>query len=554
MNVSHARILRFPRLPAPIASASFAAMCFGLLAVPFTPSLKAEMPIEQLAGRSAREMAQQTHEVDAVTAEMVAKFHALAPAREFDGLLKRLSAIPVSPYGTRGGVSGDELLLTEKVIGARAFITGWQDYLIQRDLGNSQQAAGTLQQLVAASAAFTAIPRSELIELQSHSPIADKSVAKAQEARTRLEKLTTRVVDVIENARDPGDLDVLAAEIGAMPPPPYNGYQRDEDYAKRVQNLKYFVQNYQDYLAAVHAGKALDAQRDLQGLSNPNYDASFYPRSRILDLMSAAPKVDEPTLPLFKPSAVNLENLDEFISQLAALHGNAAFMAKNETGLEPAAMAVRRQLEQIRSGTPRAGSQSVSFGPSYGGLGEYEFAFARMDGQLDLLSAPISIGAPADLQPSKDETLAAYLDRVLNAALARKDWTLALHTADFRRDTRERAGNRESASNDAQALYSFTRGLNFEAAEQWVDAVINFTNVLNFPGSIFPLSEVTSRLAKIKAAHPSEYDAAKAALLRRITDPQQGQTIRTLMPGQPGYVPGQRQFPQGVNPVTGQPQ
>ena len=439
-------------------------------------------------------------EVDAIVADLVSKFNAHAPARDFDPLLARLAKIQVSPYANyRGGgtVEVTDMALIQKVQGARTFITNWQDYLIQKEQGNAQMAGNALSQLIQISAEFTAIPRSTLMELQN-------SARATSEEDPKLDALTAKVVAAIDAAKVPSDLDAITAAIAGASEP--NNFQRQN--SRRMQALKFFVQNWQDYLAAVQAGKTLEAQNDLRGLTNTNYDSSFYPRSKILALLGTnAAQPPAPTLKLVAPDSLTLQTLDLFMSELVPLRNAPYFTEHNETGLEPAAQRVRRALDEVQSGNARNALLSWQASPNYGGLGKYEAAFGRMDDEVALKAAPVAIEAPADFQPHTGESVQSYLERATQGAIAAKNWTFALRVLTLRRDLNQRGGgNWEENISDVAGFTAFIRGMYHEEAQQWKEAVANYTAALSTTGPHLPVKEIGARLQKIRAAHPAEYE------------------------------------------------
>jgi hypothetical protein len=489
--------------------------------------------------------------VDAIIQELVTKFNGHAPAKDFDGLLAGLSKIPVSPYAAYG--VGTDVLVAEKVTGARSFITSWQDYLLQSEAGNAQAASSALQQLIQLSAQFTAIPRSSLIELLNKAP---EVSAKADSDTVAIDNLTQQLVAAVDAAKSPGDMDAIMAKIGATSVG--NGYSsRGRDNAKRLQNLKFFAQNWQDYLVALTYGHPQDAQNDLRGLTNANYDDSFYPRSKILALMSpaaaaaAAPKSDDSTaLRLLQPSALNLGSLDEFIAEIATIKAangyQTYFMAHGLQGLEYDAAQVRTALLQLKNGSTR---EALGLNQNMGmrnGLGEYESAFDRMIDDVVVMAIPVAVQAPASLQPTPQERASAYFDRITKAAIDSKDWSLATRILGIRVSLGDAYGNREECSADLAAFQSFARGMSLEEAGQWADAVINYVTAIGGNSTHIPVREVGSRLARIKSAHPAEYEAGEAIILRRYSDGSPYGGVRRA----PVAVPAQGGYPPPANPAS----
>lgn len=434
-------------------------------------------------------------ELDAINAETVSKFNAHAPAADFDPLLTRIGKLQL--ISARGGMGQDPDAL--RAYGLQQFISGWQDYLLQKEKA-PEAANSSLQQLVTLAAMFPIVPRTSLMALMVKPE--DLQAARQKKGDDLMAALTAKVVTTIDAARKPSDLDDLFAELS-------QAANNRNDYGNsngKIQNLKYFVQNWQDYLSAVATGRTSDARNDLHGLENPNYDASFYPRSKLLAALDALPpEPPHAMLHLNRPEMITLDNLDEFIGQLVALRNNPAFAAMNEGGLEQAAVNLKQAYEEVKAGHSKEvlGNPMISFNPY--GTGRFTDALSKLWNKVRLLAAPDAIGAPATAKPTDKDTLATYLERTLVGAIAAKDWALA--TRILKTEQVVIPQDSVDAGEDLIGIRALVIGGNHEAAEQWAEAVAVYTGALNSTGRHLPVKELSVRLHRIQKAHPEDYAA-----------------------------------------------
>jgi hypothetical protein len=496
-----------------------------LLILAWAPLAYADSPATT-ADATAAGSNSKSDELDAITADVVAKFNSGAPASAFDPLLARVGRLGLM---SMRGMTQDPLAM--RAYALQQFIAGWQDFLLNKDK-SPETANNNLQQLAALSATLPVVPRSTLLGMMVKPD--DVQAAKQKKANDQLAGLTSDVVAAVNAAKVPGDLDPVFAEISQA-----GGNRNDYSInSNKVQNLKYFVQNWQDYLSAVKDGRIADARAALHGLENPNYDASFYPRSKILDDLDALPAAPPPRmLSLDRPEMLTLDNLDEFIGQLEALRNNPAFQAMNEGGVEQAAVNLRDAYNQVKAGRGKEflNNPMMAFNPYQ--TGRFTDALSALWLRLKLLAAPDAIDAPVDARPTDKDTLSSYLERMLVRAIAAKDWTMAskvLRTEQIVTPP-QMAGD---VSEDLVGIHALIVGTHHEAAGQWADAVAYYTGALDSTGPHLPVKELSDRLRDIQKNHPDDYAAGL-----KLPDPSR-QAIYPTSPYAPRGMPAGFQSPQ----------
>src|SRR5208283_4286235 len=453
------------------------------------------------AGQAAK--ARRASEADAIVRELADKFNARAPAADFDPLLRRISAFTPTPYAQDPA--------SAQLEGAREFITHWQDYLVQSSQGRQREAENSLQALVQLAARFTAVPRSALMALQSNAPGNDASAAMERQEKSRVDAIEAKAVAAIDSAKIAADLDPLVAELAATQLAGDGGYYPGGGAlpsTRRLQGVRQFVRKWQEYLAAAHAGKPADAMRFLQELANPNYEASFYPRSKVLELM--AHPIGAAAGPLMAPDALTVDNLREFDRQLIGLNGTSYLADHGEPQLEQVVSQLCSSIDQFRAGNPaNAISNARNSVVGVYQAGDYTGAIARVTGQIVVLALPAYIEAPAALAPLPKESARPYLERVLKSAVAAGDWALAYRAVAARTELGSRMGYNQDAMADTEVLRDLIVAGNQEAAQQWADCTASYLNALRALSTLVPAKDIGDRLERIKAEHPEDYENGK---------------------------------------------
>ncbi len=520
-----------------------------------------ELLLARYQAAEAAAAAKRSAEVNAIVKDLTDKFNAHAPAPDYDELLKRISDLATASASVYGG---RETIGSQRIEDARAFAAGWQEYLVASAQENPQQAAAQLGQLIQLTSHFTAIPRSTLLSLQvAPGAATPASIAKEKDEKEKTQQFAVKFVAQIDAAKVPADLDSVLAEEG-----PTNRYG-----AQSFQGFstKAFVRKWQDYLAAVQAGKVLEAQKVLQELS-ANSDSTFYPRSKILARMAslgAAAGIRGISGLLMDPAALTLDNLRAFLAQIDAL-GDANFLYEHgEANLRTAVGHLAAAVSQFRAGDAASGALVLktygasAFTPEQ--VGEYSQALTRLYEQLAVTALPSYIDIPADLKPLPQERLAPYLDRVMKGAVAAKDWHLALRVSQVRGQIGPAAGYPDAVMADHVAFQAMVTAGDKEDASLWAEAVSGYMSALGATSPFLPVKEIGNRLARIKAEHPDEY--AKGAsmpdypsLLSRLLETQRSGFQAPANPkpwnpstGIPGQVPTDRMQAGGTPAGPGRP-
>jgi hypothetical protein len=518
--------------------------------------------IEQLLSRfqiaDAAAKAKRQEQLNSLVKELTDKFNSHASLNDYDDLLKRITDLETSSIDTIYGRSGQ--VDTQRMENVRSFVAQWQDYLAASQAGNSQRAATAIGQLVQLSAQFTAIPRSVLINIQN-TPVVDTSNERELAlAKTEFDKISAKLVGEIDAAKVPSDLDAALAELGASHPSTtqYGQYQN----VNRIENLKMFARKWQEYLAAKQSGNYDRMMSAIRELANTNYDASFYPRSKILSLQQNMTHVDKNLAKdgvLMDPKFLTLHNLRDLSDQLNSLNsqsGNPSYlMEHHEMQLQYAVSRLEGTLNMVKAGDNKSGILATQdLQQTIGQTGDYLDVLYSLYEQVAFNALRAEIEVPDDLKPAPQEHFGAFLERVETIAVDRKDWRLAYRAAEVRRDLGQRVGNFGDEMQDFDGFHSMIQGFNLDEAGQWTDAVVAYKNALDTTGPHVPVKEIGERLARIKREHPDDYQKglslpdysallAKALEMREASaHPPREQNLKPGIPG-PTYGAPTNGFP-----------
>jgi hypothetical protein len=443
-------------------------------------------------------------DLDAITKELVDKFNSHAPAKDFDSLIKR-----VAELNPRMRFMGDQAGASE-FQEVSQFAASWQDYLTQSQLGNPQQAANALNQLIQLSTMFTAIPRSTLLALQG-APITDAALAKTADQKAKADDFSARMVAAIQSAKVPADMDSIfeAIEVERLSEGKYARFDNNQT----LEAMKQFSRRWQDYLHALQNHSKPEGERALKELLSPNFsNTSFFPRSRILAELDSLPAKfgngkDDGTL--IAANALTLENFRTFAAQVSALGDTTYLQDHGESNLKYAVSRIVSTMGAIEAGDPRPGI-SMDQMAMIDQIGDYAQPLARIRSQITLNAIQSYLGVPADQKPAAEDTIAGYTDRILKGALAAKDWILADHVAVLRVNLNPRAGNTEDNAADAVSLHLMVVAMGKEDASLWDESVASYVGALELAGPNLPKKEIGRRLALIRKDHPEDYEKGKS--------------------------------------------
>ncbi len=473
----------------------------------------ARMEQEKALALAAVNAAKLDHAADTLIQELQAAVAANAPVKTYDAILLKLSAIGVTS-------NRDRYVANPKIEVIRAFTTHWQDYLYALAQGNFDQAGQTLRQMIQEAALLPIIPRSELMALQ------DKLAAQSAEAdKTILAPLLKGLEDALAKANGPSDLDPLLVAISSAQTREVQLHPNRNSGGgalRTMQELRQFVNHWQEYLSLRDSGKSQEAQNALRNLtSEGGYGISEITaqyRSQILKKLNepgaASKNTPPPTLAVMKPTYtapvesltkpgdLKLENLDAFASLLSVVERPG--QNNEHPRLSQAVETLIKARNNIRSRDSVQAVRALTFTMTAdlftSGTGAYAVVLDGLRQQLLIQSFATLL--ESRLPDAPGENANEFLKRYINAQLAAKDWPNVYKAMGFARMLDPQQLEYRSAE---PAFASLTAGLNQEVGEQYAMAVRSYVEALASTSPLVPMKDITVRLNKIKEEHPKEY-------------------------------------------------
>jgi hypothetical protein len=121
-----------------------------------------------------------------------------------------------------------------------------------------------------------------------------------------------------------------------------------------------------------------------------------------------------------------------------------------------------------------------------------------------------------DFEVDKGETAESVLQGYIDSAASKKKWDLVLKYLDGYRQVFAFAGGGMFAggtglswlNDETQAVRNFIAAQNFEKAEEYERALVNYLAILNSTSKRTPIEEATAAIKKIKEKHPEAYEKA----------------------------------------------
>jgi len=122
-----------------------------------------------------------------------------------------------------------------------------------------------------------------------------------------------------------------------------------------------------------------------------------------------------------------------------------------------------------------------------------------------------------DFEVDKDETAESVLQGYIESAASKKKWDVVLKYLDGYRQIFASAGGGSMyaggigltwLNDESQAIRNFIAAQNFEKAEEYERALVNYLAILNSTSKRTPIEEATAAIKKIKEMHPEAYEKA----------------------------------------------
>lgn len=113
------------------------------------------------------------------------------------------------------------------------------------------------------------------------------------------------------------------------------------------------------------------------------------------------------------------------------------------------------------------------------------------------------LSGPSGVDPGTDETVAAYLQRVIEKARTAADWPVLLKAVEA---TSSLGLSTVASSSDSLALRYFVSAQDYEKAQLFAKAASAYSSAFKPGSTILPAEAVAQKLDALKKAHPDEFE------------------------------------------------
>jgi hypothetical protein len=414
---------------------------------------------------------------------------------------------------------------------------------IQRNADEAEIAA-IISRLMATHPSETVVKTgSEIISI-----LQKRSEEQAKIFDTKAETTLAKAPEIVTHASKATDLDQILGDLQTLQRSleTQQRLQTKPELATEISSAFEFITQWQNYLAAAANGNWQEAQNNLRSiLYNRGIDApNYFPRSLILE------KYEE-TFPGHVKTQISSsatdsgDEMDKILESITEPKGEESKIGDltriptpNGQPWDWSSMLelVKKKDDVLAGFSTDLDLKKIMAPPIFGD------DISRITAMELRVILPHYLGTSTTEPPKEKETIAAYLDRLVNKADA--DGNLALM---------QRVISVQVAltltENPATALgtQQFLAGLSQEAAGQYTPAVISYENSLKDPDPFLPIKIVGERLAAIKAAHSDEFEKGMTTFL---TPSVQSDPRFPQMPWmRPGQFGNPSQFQISVLPI-----
>jgi hypothetical protein len=156
----------------------------------------------------------------------------------------------------------------------------------------------------------------------------------------------------------------------------------------------------------------------------------------------------------------------------------------------------------------------------------YTEGYADLRRKVMLESVVSIIKPPESMKPKADESISAYLQRLLDRARDASDWQSGFSVLNLMLTM---GGRNDKAAMDLIGYRQLVSAANFEMAGQFAEAVQCYLSSLRSGGPNVPAAEIGRKLKTIKEAHPKEFEVGEKTP-EPVSAPAQDPRFRPGMP------------------------
>jgi hypothetical protein len=394
--------------------------------------------------------------------------------------------------------------------GARAYYqnadAAWPQLIAQLkdaiESGQEQEFGNILNEVTSIFHSNAVLDAVNKLRAAAHTEQQEKEKAR----KAQVDTLLAATAQKLQTAKEPADLDSTLDDLAKIDTR-WENYPSalGREQGDRLRAARQFVMRWQDYLSNRGVGKYQDATQNLRNLVDGV--AELMPRSRILALINEMSGSTEVS-PADRVSAImsKVKTLDDIPSAILELDtirtGNVIDDPQNVvTAIVSLLNSIESTYQNYEAGLPCYFALTLDKINGFPINGQAEALALPLRVQLMRIVFPRYLGVPE--KPTPDETLQAYLNRVMSEASARLDARLMTRTFTLLIGLSDKQD-----SPSPEVFEILVAGQNQEEAGEYVPAVLSYERALKLGGDYVPAKVVGDHLAQIKSAHPADYASA----------------------------------------------
>jgi len=455
---------------------------------------------EQDRAEDAKKMLLQCEETGKAAA---AKLNEIQTGPELDPVIDSLSSaiekLGQSENSRQSPIHRDLMYLLD-------FVRRWQNFLVARDAGQSQEADDHLRALISFERRPRFLDNAEFskkveITLQALGKIPPEAI------KEKIFQLANRSLA----ATTPEEIDALFKETAALAAARMN----QDGLRRELGELRDFLKELQDGIIALSKNdeQALKSTTGMLMANAPRYTETLsVPRSKILLRVDdfkkafakknplAAPKTGLPSPDAVLAKMVDLNSIEPHLAELQEAYTGLENPPQHWQMVPSALKTLVSRVAELQQGN---GQQRAVFenplNPAISQLSE-------LQRQYDLLCLNVSFAAETGLVPVPTESPEDYARRIIPVLVEKQEWELlrTLSTA----CQSVKVSSSVFSINDGTALDAWIFGMKQENdAKDIRAATLAYQYVLTSSSLLIPAKIVGGRLENLRKNHPTEYQS-----------------------------------------------
>ena len=382
-----------------------------------------------------------------------------------------------------------------------------------------------------------------LILLLTVSPALPAAIEAPIEANPRLEKWTSDIDALVKDtrktcleAKGSEDLDPLLLRCSALQmQATRSGDVMNERLNFKLEGLVHTLSAWTEYLDFHNAGDGKHANESLRKLTTNSVSFPVLTLKEIEGRMvESDAQIDAQTaLARVFEGVQSPDDLPKALERLQTYTRNQQNLQLNSLGGEAPHVSAYIDAWKVAQAGDTA-SAVVTLNRYFGGLEAAQRYYTPIKEQIEAYLLRAKMSAWTKLTQNPNESVQAYLGRVLEDLKARGDYGTILEVMAFAGQV-DRSANTLFSSSERQAIEQFLAGQRFEKVGDGLAAVTSYRIVVGLPaGKYSPTDLAVEALKRLQTKYPEAFKSYEGVVLEQLRAlGQQFQFLQQARP--PGY-------------------